>query len=283
MPELAPPASRFVRVRGLDLHYLDWGNAGAPAVVWIHGYTSSAQTFNIIARHFRDRVHSIAVDVRGHGDSAWAPDAAYQFSDQVADLAGFADHLALDRFTLVGTSMGGIIAMAYAGAHPSRLAGLVINDVGPDAEPGSLRITQSLGTRPESFASFEEALEYRRRSSPIVAARSLEDQRETALGVVGKRADGRWGWKMDPAYITQRIQHGAPKRPDLWPLLTRVTCPALVVWGMDSDVLSEAQARRMAEVLPHGDLVAVPGAGHPPTLMEPPALAALERLLSKSA
>ena len=65
----------------------------------------------------------------------------------------------------------------------------------------------------------------------------------------------------------------------MWPALQRLPCPTLVVWGMESDVLSEAQARRMVEILPHGELVAVPGVGHAPTLMEPVVLAALERLL----
>jgi len=89
----------------------------------------------------------------------------------------------------------------------------------------------------------------------------------------------RWVWKLDPAYSQQRVQHGPPRRPALWPALQRLQCPTLVVRGMESDVLSETQARRMVEVLPHGELVAVPGVGHAPTLMEPVALAALARLL----
>jgi pimeloyl-ACP methyl ester carboxylesterase len=120
---------------------------------------------------------------------------------------------------------------------------------------------------------------YRRSVSPIVAGRSEEDQRELALGVLRQQADGRWVWKLDPAYIQQRVQHGPPQRPALWPALQRLPCPTLVVWGMESDVLSEAQARRMVEVLPQGELVAVPGVGHAPTLMEPVVLAALERFL----
>jgi pimeloyl-ACP methyl ester carboxylesterase len=174
--------------------------------------------------------------------------------------------------------MGGIIAMAYAGAHPERLARLVINDIGPDAEVGSQRITQMVGDRPEVFATLEDAIAYRRSVSPIVAGRSEADQRELALGVLRQQADGRWVWKLDPAYIQQRVQHGPP-RPALWPALQRLQYPTLVVWGMESDVLSEAQARRMVEVLPHGELVAVPGVGHAPTLMEPVVLAALERFL----
>jgi pimeloyl-ACP methyl ester carboxylesterase len=279
MTTLSQPHSTFLTVNGLRLHYFDWGNAGAPPVVCVHGYTSSAEAFNAPARHFQDRFHFIVPDVRGHGESAWSPTGAYQYSDQVSDLEGMVTQLGLERFTLIGTSMGGIIAMAYAGAHPERLARLVINDIGPDAEVGSQRITQMVGDRPEVFATLEDAMAYRRSVSPIVAGRSEEDQRELALGVLRRQADGRWIWKLDPAYIQQRVQHGPPRRPALWPALQRLPCPTLVVWGMESDVLSEAQARRMVEVLPHGELVAVPGVGHAPTLMEPVVLAALERFL----
>jgi pimeloyl-ACP methyl ester carboxylesterase len=273
------PHSTFLTVNDLRLHYFDWGDAGAPPVVCVHGYTSSAEAFHAPARYFQDRFHCIVPDVRGHGESAWSPTGAYQYSDQVSDLEGMVTQLGLERFTLIGTSMGGIIAMAYAGAYPERLTRLVINDIGPDAEVGSQRITQMVGDRPEVFATLEDAMTYRRSVSPIVAGRSAEDQRELALGVLRQQADGRWGWKLDPAYVQQRVQHGPPRRPALWPALQRLPCPTLVVWGMESDVLSETQARRMAEVLPRGELVAVPGVGHAPTLMEPVVLAALERFL----
>ena len=279
MATLSQPQSTFLSVNGLRVHYLDWGYPSAPPVVCVHGYTSSAQAFNALARHFQSRFRIIAPDVRGHGESAWSPTEAYQYHDQISDLAGFVDQLGLEQFTLIGTSMGGIIAMAYAGAHPERLVRLVINDIGPDAEVGSQRITQTVGDRPDEFASLEDAMAYRRLVSPITARRSAEDQRELALGVLRQRPDGRWVWKMDPAYIRQRVQQGPPPRPALWPALQRISCPTLVVWGRESDVLSEAQARRMVDVLPQAELVAVPGVGHAPTLVEPVALAALERFL----
>ena len=273
------PESKFLSVNGLHLHYLDWSNAGVPPVVCVHGYTSSAQAFNAPARHFQDRFHIIAPDVRGHGESAWSPAGAYQYADLVSDLTELVDQLELARFTLIGTSMGGIIAMAYAGAHPERLLRLVINDIGPDEEVGIQRITQTVGSRPEEFATLEDAMAYRRQVWPVMARRSAEDQRELALGVLREQPDGRWVWKMDPAYIQQRLQHGAPPRPALWPVLQRLPCPTLVVWGTESDVLSETQARHMMEILPRGELVAVPGVGHAPTLVEPVVLAALERFL----
>src|SRR5262249_51173146 len=134
MTTLLQPKSISLTVNSLRLHYLDWDNAAAPPVVWVHGYTSSAEAFNAPARHFQERCHSIAPDVRGHGESAWSPTGAYHYGDQVSDLEGLVNQLGLEQFTLVGTSMGGIIAMTYAGAHPERLVRLVINDIGPDPE-----------------------------------------------------------------------------------------------------------------------------------------------------
>jgi len=273
------PASKTLRVNDLALHYLEWGDAAAPPIVCVHGYTGSADAFNALARRLQDRFHILAPDVRGHGESAWSPAGAYRYEDQASDLAEFARLLGLNKFVLIGTSMGGIIAMTYAAEHAERLSGLVINDIGPDAEAGTQRITQMVGSRPDEFATLEEAMAYRRAMSPILAARSAKDQHELALGMLSRRQDGKWGWKMDPAYIRQRVEHGPPRRPPLWPVLQALPCPTLVVWGSDSDVLSEAQARRMVDVLPRGELVRVPGIGHAPTLVEPVVLAALDRFL----
>ena len=273
------PLSKTLRVNDLVLHYLECGDAGAPPIVCVHGYTGSADAFNALARHLKDRYRILALDVRGHGESAWSPAGAYRYADQASDLAAFTRQLGLEKFVLIGTSMGGIIAMAYAAEHADRLRGLVINDIGPDAEAGSLRITQMVGSRPDEFATLEEAMAYRRAMSPILAARNAEDQRELALGVLRRGAGGKWGWKMDPAYIRQRVEHGPPVRPPLWPALQALPCPTLLVWGAESDVLSEAQARRMVDVLPRGELVRVPAIGHAPTLVEPVVLAALDRFL----
>jgi pimeloyl-ACP methyl ester carboxylesterase len=274
------PTAKSLTVNGLRLNYLEWGRAEAPAVVCVHGYTSSAQAFNGLARHLQDRFRVLAMDVRGHGDSAWSPDGAYQYADQAGDLAAFVDRLELAKFALIGTSMGGIIAMAYAAGHGDRLSAFVINDIGPEIEAGSSRITQTVGARPDSFPTLAAAMAYRREISPITAGRSREDQEELARGVLKQEADGRWGWKMDPAYIEQRVKRGAPVRPVLWPALAKLPCPTLVIWGSDSDVLSEAQARRMAETLPRGELVTVPGVGHAPALIEPAARAAIDRVLT---
>jgi esterase len=280
MAERLQPTTNYAMVNGLRLRYLEWGRPGALPVVCVHGYTSSTEAFNALARRIQDRAHIIAMDVRGHGESAWSADGAYQYADQAGDLAALVDRLGIERFVLIGTSMGGVIAMVYAGQHGDRLRALVLNDIGPDVEAGSGRITQTVGSRPYDFASLDEAMQYRRETSPITAARPLADQEETARDVLREQPDGRWAWKMDPAYIEQRVKQGPPKRPPLWPVLETLQCPMQLVWGTDSDVLSEAQAKRMVAALPKGELVSVPGIGHAPTLVEPPVLAALDRLLA---
>ncbi len=216
----------------------------------------------------------------GMGRAPGPPPGPIGYADQAGDLAAFVDRLGLDRFVLIGTSMGGIIAMAYAVAHPRRLRGLVINDIGPDAEAGTQRITQMVGSRPEEFATLDDAMAYRREMSPIVAGRSAEDQRELALGRAAAASGRKVGLEDGPRLYPAA---GRARRASAARIVARAAgplLPTLVVWGTESDVLSEAQARRMVGALPHGELVEVSGVGHAPTLVEPQSLAALERLLA---
>ena len=276
---LPRPESRFLEINGLQLHQLDWGNPDATPLVFVHGYTSTAEAFNGPARRYRDRFHIVATDVRGHGDSAWSPTGAYQRADQVSDLEGIVDALGFDRFALIGTSMGGNIAMAYAAAHVERLTRLVINDIGPDVESGSARITANVAARPSEFATFDDAVAFARESAPKVMEQLTdEEQRELVASRVRRNTDERWTWKLDPEYVTQRLVAGPTQRPG-WEALAQITCPTLVVWAMESDVLSKGQAHKMIEVLPRAELVAVPNMVHAPTLREPAAVAALDRFL----
>ena len=280
MSTVAGPESRFFDVNGLRLHHLDWGNTSAPTIVCVHGLRGNAHSFDGFARHFRDRFHVVAVDVRGRGDSAWAPDGDYTMPSYVADLEMVLDELAFDRLTLVGTSMGGRIAMLYAGRHPERLDRLIINDIGPDAEAGSDRISREAAHTPDSFPSLEAAMVYRREISASLERLSEGAQRESALTQVRQLPDGSWVWKSDLAFLRQRADSGSVDYTALWDVVARLQCPTLLVWGSASDVLSEGQARRMVRTLAHGTLVQVTGVGHAPTLTEPEAVAGLETFLS---
>jgi len=101
---------------------------------------------------------------------------AYEYADQAADLAAFVDRIRLPRFALIGTSRGEHCYALRSTDQADRLTALVINDIGPDVEAGSNRITGIIGPRPDAFVTFEAAVAYRREISPITAARPVEDQ-----------------------------------------------------------------------------------------------------------
>jgi pimeloyl-ACP methyl ester carboxylesterase len=276
----AQPESVFLNVNGLKLHHLAWGDPKAPPLVCVHGLGGNGHAFDGLARRMSDRYRVIAVDVRGRGDSDWAKDGAYSVPVYATDLEGIVDALGLGKFSLCGTSMGGRISMEYAGRHPERIERLVINDIGPDAEAGSDRITQNQANVPESFADIDEAVAYRRKTSSVFASQTLDEQRERMGYDLRTGEGGRLYWKHDPEWQRQRATGGTPTYGYLWDALRNLQAPTLLVWGTASDVLSEGQAKKIIETLLHGEMVAVPGVGHAPTLNEPAAIEALERFLS---
>jgi pimeloyl-ACP methyl ester carboxylesterase len=126
------PSDHHVQANGMRLHYLDWGNTHLPPMVLLHGGAQSAHSWDFFALALRDHFHVVAVDQRGHGDSDWSEAGDYDAPFHVADLAHFTDLLGIDRFVLVGLSMGGRNAYSFAAHHPQRVERLVIVDVGPD-------------------------------------------------------------------------------------------------------------------------------------------------------
>src|SRR2546428_10158960 len=117
LPEVVLPEDRFVELNGLRLHYLDWGGEGRPRVLFLHGGGLTAHTWDLVCLALRADYHCLALDLRGHGDSDWSPGMDYSFEAHRDDVEAFADLLRLDRFVLVGMSLGGITALAYAGRH----------------------------------------------------------------------------------------------------------------------------------------------------------------------
>ena len=150
---------RFVRVGDLNLHCLEWGQAGAPPVVMVHGLTGNAHAFDDLAPHFLPRYHVVSVDVRGRGDSDWAAGADYSNDAYVADLEGLRQALGFERMSLVGTSMGGRISLTYAGTYPDRVERTVLNDIGPEIDPrGGERIADSTRDAVTAFETMEEVI-----------------------------------------------------------------------------------------------------------------------------
>ena len=263
---------RFIKVGDQNLHYLEWGDAGAPPVVMVHGLTGNAHAFDNLAPHFVPRYHVISVDVRGRGDSDWATDGDYSNDAYVADLEGVREALGFERFSLlVGTSMGGRISLTYAGTYPERVERTILNDIGTEVDPrGGSRIATSSRDAVTTFATIEEVMAWHRENRVGFVAMSDTQQRVAAGHAVKARPEGGYVWKMDPAVRSD------PRRPDpeaSWNLARRIPGPVLLVRGGASDLLSPEIAQRMMAEMQDCSMVEVPGVGHAPTLMEPEAFA----------
>ncbi len=270
--------SRYVEVNGLRLHYLDYGGVGLKPLVCIHGLTGNAHNFDPVAPNFVAKYHVISLDVRGRGDSQWGPPQNYNYATYVSDLAAFLDLLNFDRVSLLGTSMGGIISMIYAGDFPDRVERLALNDIGPELNPvGLARIVDYVSHAPLEFGSFAEVIEYYRRTYPPAAGVSEERLAEFSRWAVRETENGRFTWKMDPEVRKLRAAQADSSLATLWDSYRRIKAPVLVLRGAESDLLSAETVRKMCEAHPNTEVVELPGVGHAPFLTEPQALSALRK------
>lgn len=254
------PKDKRATANGHRLHYLDWGREGQPVMLLAHGLRGHAHSWDDVAAAFCGDYHVLALDQRGRGDSDWAKDGDYTTAAYVADLAGFCEALNLDKFILVGHSMGGRNAMAFAGRHPEKVSRLVIVDVGPTLDSrGSQRIADEIKSVPEEFASFADALEYMNRQNRFA---SPEVMRRRVQYATKELPNGKVGWKYDALIREQRRNGTVPPAEDLWPALPNITCPSLIVRGAETDLLSSETAERMLATLPNPALVEIARAGH---------------------
>jgi len=258
----------LVELRGLRFHYRDWApeTAGAPNLVLLHGFTGHARSWDAFARKMSTRYRVLALDQRGHGESQWAPAGAYGTWEMVADVEAFVRALALDRFALLGLSMGGIVALAYAGRKPGALDRLVIVDVAPEIAAGGLKRIQSGVVRSDVFASREEAFLRAREDNPIPPPDHQRDRVDQSLM---RTEDGRWTYRYDRALRDPKTFRQGIPADEGWRLVANIAVPTLLVRGARSDILSEGVARRMAATIPECTLVEVPGSGHPVPLDKP--------------
>lgn len=276
------PSSEFINVNGLRLHYLDFGNHAQPLLVCIHGLSGNAHNFDGLAPHLARDWHVMALDVRGRGDSEWGPSGDYNAPIYVKDLVAMLDALGHARVALIGTSMGGIIAMMFAGGYPDRVDRLVLNDVGPEIEPAGIgRINDYMASAPSSFANLEEVAAYYRENYPPLRQAPDQALRDFVQWAVRPGPEGRLVWKLDPA-VRNIPRTGSAARPmDLWMPYARIVAPVLALRGAASDILSRATTDRMRVVQRRTTVVEVPGVGHAPSLMEPEALAAIKEFFAQ--
>ena len=263
-----------VRVNGLRLRFLELGDPGRPALCLLHGGSAHAHWFDAVTPAFAGRFRLISLDQRGHGASDWADPPAYATEDFAADLLGLMDALGLDRMTLVGHSMGGHNAVAFAAWHPERVRALVVVDSRPAIPPDRLERMRVRGRRPRRlYPSAESAVEsFRLLPRETVAEPGL--LAHLAQTGIAQR-NGGWTYRFDPAATHQRVP------TDLWPHLARITAPTLIVRGELSPVLPAETAGRLRVSIAGATLVEIPGAYHHLVLDQPAAFtAALEPFLA---
>jgi pimeloyl-ACP methyl ester carboxylesterase len=253
----------WIHSEGLRLRYVEWGAADAPAIVALHGLRSFAYTWEPVALPLAERFRIIALDQRGRGVSDWDPERRYYTEHYVRDLEALVDHLDLARFVLVGHSMGGANAFVYAGLHPDRLAGLVIEDMGPGASAGGAgaeRIRRELLATPARFADWDAAAAFWRSQRPNVPDAAIVARVQHSM----KRADdGTVVWRHDAEGITAARLAATPQQlVDLWPHVESLRVPTLLLHGACSDFLTAETARAMVLRNPVIRLVDVPDASH---------------------
>jgi pimeloyl-ACP methyl ester carboxylesterase len=251
---------RTITLRGLRFHYVEWGPAAAPPVVFLHGITGHARTWDDEAQLLAGRYRVLVLNQRGHGDTDPAPDGDYSDDALLGDLTAFADALDLRRCTLVALSLGGRVAINFAGTQLGRVERLVIVDIGPEIAPvGRARVGALMAGAPERFESIEDVITHMRANAPLYTEAML---RHRAQHAVRPLPGGGFTWKYDRA-LREAIRQGRMRVPaDLWAQWRAITCPTLLVRGALSDILSDETAKRMVDELPAARLVVVPGAGH---------------------
>ena len=255
--------SRFINADGLQLHYLDYGTAGRPAILCLHGGAAHAHWFDFVAQEFNRDYHVLALDQRGHGDSAWAQPPMYSYDRYASDLAEVVERLDLRDFVLVGHSMGGMISLVYAAEHPGRVKKLIIVDTTMNLSAERVAAMRGVGNRQgRSYPTLEEFVARFRLRPPGTSA-APEVVRHLAENSARRLADGNWRHKFDRnVYAMREGRDGIP----CW---NRIHIPALLVKGEYSARITPEVVADVKTRCPHIATAEVAGSNHHITLDNP--------------
>ena len=271
---------------GLRLHYREWpGDADAaqrPVLLCLPGLTRNAADFEDLAGRLAGTWRIVAADLRGRGESAYAKDSlTYVPLSYLLDLRLLIAAAGIERFVAIGTGLGGTLAMMLTVGHREAMAGVILNDAGPVAEPaGVRRLRANVGRMANWPTWLHAARDLAARNAAIYPHWQLADWLALAKRLCRLAPTGRIGFDYDPRIAEPFRLPGADAGTDLWAAFDGLRgLPVLALRGALSDVTSAATLDAMAARLPGLAAVTVPGVGHAPTLSEPQAVAAIDALL----
>jgi len=273
----------FTSSDGLKLFFRDCGEDGdATPVLCLPGLTRNSNDFLGLARHLAAHRRVICPDLRGRGRSARPDDwRTYEPGAYLDDIRHLLASLGLGRVVVVGTSMGGLLGTAMAAAYPALLAGLIINDVGPDiGTDGAGRILSYI-SRDRPMKDWPAAVAHLRATFPSLSFAGDADWLAFAQGTYREGDDRLLHFDWDVRLARPLLEPAEPP-PDLWNLWRAIRAvPALAIRGGVSDILSAETFQRMKAEKPDLVQVTIPGVGHCPTLAEPAARKAIDEFLAQ--
>ncbi|WP_156842239.1 alpha/beta fold hydrolase [Novosphingobium aquimarinum] len=272
---------------GLALHYRDYRAEGAGEtrvpVVCLHGLTRNARDFEELAEHIAPQRRVLCPEMRGRGDSEYTKDiATYNPQQYVEDLMVLLDQEGIDRFVAIGTSLGGLMTLSLAATTPERIAGAVINDIGPRIETSGLqRIKDYVGQGRNCPTWVHAARGLEEVQSEAYPGRDLNFWIGMAKRLMTVSGNGRIVYDYDMKIAEPFMAFEAETMPDLWPAAEALSGkPVLVVRGARSDLFSPSTMREMIERIRGAEGLTLPNVGHAPLLTEPECIDAIDRLLA---
>lgn len=243
--KLTGPASHSFFSQRLKLHYADWGNPDKPPLILLHGGQDHCRSWDWVAGELMADWHVIAPDLRGHGDSQWSADGNYPIMNLVYDLAQLVHQFDYDHVTIVAHSLGGNVALRYAGLYPEKVRKIVaIEGLGPSPKMIAERLAvpsherwrdwfadkrAGAARQHRRYARFEDALERMHGENSYLSA---EQARHLTTHAVIRNEDGTVSWKFDPHIRVWPILDIAQGDMEAW--FGRISCPTLLCWGEKS-------------------------------------------------
>ncbi|MGA2778027.1 MAG: alpha/beta hydrolase [Steroidobacteraceae bacterium] len=256
---------------------------GALPLLCLPGLTRNGRDFAALAARLSERHEVLTADLRGRGRSAWDPDPAhYQLPTYLQDALSLLQSRRMNRVVIVGTSLGALMGMGLAAMRPDLIAGVVLNDAGPEFDPVGIRRIAGYAGKLPAVSSWAEAAA-QAKSVYGLALPGLTDADWLDYARLGYRenAAGIPVPDMDPK-ISEAFKNPSTAVADLWPLYAQIKAvPMLVIRGAISDLLSAATVERMAREKPDLQRITVPNRGHTPLLNEPECVAAIDAFLAQ--